>query len=80
MFTRFPFLSNERSLWLAIIASFEDEELSSAIEVHAPEHIRSDKVSTIGTVEGVLCCMTVTSCMIVTDFVYVLAGVDDLRL
>ena len=80
VFTRFPFLLNDRSLWFVVIASFEDEKLSSAIEAHAPEQIRSDKASTIGIVEGVHCCMTVTSCMIVTNFVYVLAGVDDPRL
>ena len=45
VFTRFPFLSNDRSLWFVVIASFQYGKVSSAIEAHAPEQIRSDKVS-----------------------------------
>jgi len=55
VFTRFPFLMNERSLWMAIVASLHGSFLSSAIEKHAPEQIRADKVSATSVTEGAQC-------------------------
>ena len=44
VFSRFPFLANERNMWFGVIASFQGEcALQPLIRDHAPDHIRRDK-------------------------------------